>query len=68
MFAELYRDKIVDVSTVKRWVVQFGSGDSDMKDKPRSRQLCTAVTLQNEEYLHKLICENWLIVVTMLEK
>jgi transposase len=30
----VYRDQTVDVSTVKRWVARFSSGD-DMKDKPR---------------------------------
>ena len=39
----------LDESTVRQWVVHFSSGDRDMKDKPRSGQLCTAVTLKNEE-------------------
>ena len=28
-----YGDKTVDVSTVRRWVVHFGSGNSNLKDK-----------------------------------
>ena len=39
--------RTVDVSTVKRWVVCFGSGDNDIKDKPHSRQLGAVVTLWN---------------------
>ena len=35
-----YRDQTVDVSTVRWWVVHFSSGDSDVKDKPHSRQPC----------------------------
>jgi hypothetical protein len=34
----------VDVSTVRGWVARFSSGDSDVKDKPRSGRPCTAVT------------------------
>jgi len=44
----------LDESTVRQWVVHFSSGDRDMKDKPRSGQLCTAVTLKNEECLDHL--------------
>jgi hypothetical protein len=44
----------VVVSTVKQWVVHFSSGDSDVKDKRRSRWPCTAVTLRNEERLDQL--------------
>jgi len=40
----VYGDQTVDVSTVRRWVVRFSSGDSDVKDKPRSGRPCTAVT------------------------
>ena len=32
----VYGDQTVDVSTVRRWVARFSSGDSDVKDKPRS--------------------------------
>jgi hypothetical protein len=40
-------DQTVDVSTVRRRVVRFSSGDSDVKDKPRSGRPCTDVTPQN---------------------
>ena len=40
-------------------MVHFSSGDSDVKDKPCSRQPCTAITPQNEEFLGHLIHMNW---------
>jgi hypothetical protein len=54
----VYGDQTVDVSTVRRWVARFSSGDSDMKDKPRSGRQCTAVTPRNEERLDQLIRAN----------
>jgi hypothetical protein len=45
----------VDVSTVRRWVVRFGSGDSDVRDRPRSGRPCTAVSPRNAEQLDQLI-------------
>jgi len=48
----------VDVSTVRRWVARFSSGDSDLKDKPRSGRPCTAVTPRNEERLDQFIRAN----------
>jgi len=39
----VYKDQTVDVSIVRRWVVHFSSGDSEVKDKARSRRSCTAV-------------------------
>ena len=36
----VYRDQKVDVSTVRWWIVDFSSDDSDVKDKPCSRELC----------------------------
>jgi len=53
----VYGDQ-TDVSTVRRRVARFSSGDSDVKDKPRSRQPCTAVTPRNKERLYQLICAN----------
>ena len=47
----VYGDQTLDVSTVRRWVAHFSSGDSDVKDKPRSRRPRTAVTPRNEEQL-----------------
>jgi hypothetical protein len=32
----VYGDQTVDVSTVRRWVLFLSSGDSDMRDRPRS--------------------------------
>jgi hypothetical protein len=43
----VYGDQTVNVSTVRRWVVRFSSGDSDVKDKPRSGRPSTAVTPRN---------------------
>jgi len=54
----IYRDQTVDVSTVRQWVARFSSGGSDVKDKPCSRRLCTAVTPRNEEHLDQLIRAN----------
>jgi len=47
----VYGDQTVDISTVRRWVASFSSGDSNVKDKPRSRWPRTAVTPRNEECL-----------------
>ena len=55
MLAERLRRQTVDVSTVRRWVARFSSGDSDVQDKPRSGRPCTAVTPRNEECLDQLI-------------
>ena len=46
------------VSTVRRWAAHFSSGNSDLKDKPRSGRPCTAVTPRNKERLDQLICAN----------
>jgi len=54
----VYGDQTVDVSTVRRWVACFSSGDSDVKDKPRSGQPCTAVTPRKEERLDQQIRAN----------
>jgi len=62
----VYGALTVDVSTVRRWVVRFSSGDSDVKDKPRSGRPCTAGTARNE-CLDQLVCTDRLMVVTMLE-
>jgi hypothetical protein len=52
----VYGDQTTDVSTVRRWAAGFSSGDSDVKDKPRSGRPCTAFTPRNEERLDQLIC------------
>jgi len=54
----VYGDQTVDVSTMRRWVARFSSGNSDVKDKPHSRRPCTAVTPRNEERLDQLIRAN----------
>jgi len=54
----VYGDQTVDVSTVRQWVAHFSSGDSDVKDEPRSGRPCTAVTPRNKERLHQLIRTN----------
>ena len=40
----VFGDQTVDVNTVRGWVARFSSGDSDVKDKPRSGWPGTAVT------------------------
>jgi hypothetical protein len=62
----VYGDQTVDVSTVRRWVARFSSGDSDVKDKPRSGRPCTALTPRNEERLDQLICANRWITTSEL--
>jgi len=62
----IYGDQTVDVNTVRWWVAHFSSGDSDMKDKPRSGQPCTAVTPRNKERLDQLIHVNWRIMTREL--
>ena len=62
-----YGYQTVKVSTVKQQVECFSSGDRDLKDKPCSRQTCSAVTPQNEECFDQLICANFLMVVNILK-
>ena len=57
----VYGDQTVNVSTARRWVTCFSSGDSYLKDKPRSGRPYTAVRTRNEESLHQLIRTNWWI-------
>ena len=54
----IHGDPAADVSTVRWWVVHFSS--SNMKDKPCSGWLCTAVSPQNEEQLHQFTQVSWL--------
>jgi hypothetical protein len=49
----IYGDRTVYVSKVRRWVVCFSSGDSNVRGRPRSMWLCTAISLQNEEHLNQ---------------
>jgi len=62
------RDHGVDGSTVRRWVLRFSSGNSNMRDKPHSRWPLTAVAPWNEEYLNQLICMNQQITTRELCK
>ena len=62
----VYKDQTVDVSIVRRWVVHFSSGDSEVKDKARSRRSCTAVLPWNEEHLEQLFHTNWRIMTMEL--
>jgi len=51
-------DQRVNVSTVRKCVVCFCSGNTDMEDKPCSSLQCAVSTPQNEECLNQLICMN----------
>lgn len=59
----VYGAEAVDVSTVRRWVRRFESGDTDMCDKPRSGRPRTANNDENEERLDQLIRENRRITI-----
>jgi hypothetical protein len=53
----------VDVSTVRQWFVCSSSGDSDVRDSPRSGRPCTAVSSRNEERLDLFISANrWIMI------
>ena len=54
------------VSTVRKCVVCFSSGNKDVKDKPYSREPLTVVTASNEEHLNQIICTNLQIVTREL--
>jgi len=45
----------------------LNNGNSDVKDKPHSGQLCTAVTPQNEDHLDQLTHVNQLMMGTVLK-
>ena len=62
----VYGDQTVDFSTVRRWLVRFSSGDSDVKDRPRSGRPCAAVTPRNEERLDQQTRANWRITTRKL--
>jgi transposase len=49
---KMYGDDTVDVSTVRRWVLRFNSGESDVHDKPHAGRPCSAATPHNEQRLH----------------
>jgi hypothetical protein len=51
----VYKDQTKDVNIVRRWVVRFSSRNSSVRDRPRSRWPCTAVSSRNEECFDQLI-------------
>lgn len=53
----VYGDKTMDVSTVRRWMVRFNSGDSDVR-QATFRLPCAAVSPRNDEHLDQLIRAN----------
>jgi len=55
---KVYGHQTVDVSTVRRWVARFSSGDCDVQYTPRSGWPCTAVASRNDERLDQLIRAN----------
>lgn len=57
----VYGHQTLHMSTVRRWLVCFSSNDSNMKDKPHSRQ-CTTDTPQNEEHFNQLTHMFWQIM------
>ena len=61
------RDQPVDLITVRWWVVLFRSGDSDVKDKPHSRQPWTNVIPCSEDCFNQLIWTKQLMIVAMLK-
>ena len=63
---KVYGVQTVDVSTMRRWLVRFISGDSDVKDKARAGRPCTTVTWRNEKCLDQLISVNWQITTKEL--
>ena len=48
----VYGSKTIDISTVRKWVCRFQSGDRDMKEKPCSGRPSTATNQENEARLN----------------
>ena len=61
----VYGDQIMDVSTVRWWVVCFSSGNNERQATFRMAMHSCHTT--NEEHLDQLIHANWLMVVTTLK-
>jgi transposase len=57
----VYGDQRVDVNTVRRLVVRFSSGGSEVRDRLRSGRPRTAVRKRNEELFNQLIRVNRLL-------
>ena len=51
-----YKESALSYTSVRRWVVQFKSGSSDISDKPRSGRPKTAVTPENKRRIDEMIC------------
>ena len=62
----VYGGKTIDISTVRKWVCRFQSGDRDMMEKPCSDRPSTATNQENEARLNKFIQSNWRITVNQM--
>ena len=62
----VYGGKIVDVSTIRRWVRCFQSDDRDVRDKPRSGRSSTAINEKSEARLDEPIKSNRRITVNKM--
>lgn len=45
----------MDIRNVQHWVKNFGNGETEIEDKPRSSQPTTSVTDVNREHANQLI-------------
>ncbi|PNF16036.1 hypothetical protein B7P43_G04626 [Cryptotermes secundus] len=52
---KVYGDDTMEVSTVRRWVVRFNTGEIEVRNKPRPGCPCSADTPHNEQHLDQLI-------------
>jgi len=63
-FLNISGDQIVDVNTVKRWLVRFSTGNSDIKDSHVSdTHAHLSHHKQNEECPNQLIRTNWQMTI-----
>lgn len=51
----VYKESTLSYASVRRWAVQFKSGNSDISDKPRSGRPRTAVTPNNKRRVDEMI-------------
>src|SRR6266496_2214118 len=51
----VYKESTLSYASVRRWAVQFKSGNSDISDKPRSGRPRTAVTPNNKRHVDGMI-------------
>jgi len=77
LLLDFYGDQTAHVSAVRRWVVCFSSGDSNMKDKPCSGQPCKFLecgmqvlvhlwqkcTANGGDYIEKVFC-SWEVALS----